>query len=284
MTVYREVAPAKVNLVLRIGPVAEDGLHEVCSLFARLDLADVVEVEPADADRVVCEGVEGPNLALAAVEAFRRIRPVPQVEVRIDKRIPIAAGLAGGSADAAAVLRALDALGSDPTSEWLVPFEHEGLVLIARSLGSDVPSQVTPGHWVVSGTGAELRRPQALPPLALVLVPAAEGLATADVFREADRLGLPRAIEPGEVSALAQREWADAQAVADALRNDLQEATLSLRPKLARTLGKLLRAGALGAQVSGSGPTVFGVFGDRAAAEAAAAEIPEAVVTMVASE
>src|SRR5436190_8982170 len=130
----RELAPAKVNLTLRVGPVAENGLHEVCSLFASIGLADVVEVKPADADRVVCEGVDGPNLALAAVEAFRRLRPVPPVEIRIDKQIPVAAGLGGGSADAAAVLRALDALVADPTSEWNVPFGFEGLYTIAASL------------------------------------------------------------------------------------------------------------------------------------------------------
>jgi 4-diphosphocytidyl-2-C-methyl-D-erythritol kinase len=280
----RERAPAKVNLVLRVGPVADNGLHAVCSLFASLELADLVEVAPAADDLVVCDGVDGPNLASAAVEAFRRLRPVPPVEIRIEKRIPVAAGLGGGSADAAAVLRALDALAADPTSEWNVPFDHEGLVLIAASLGSDVPSQVTPGHWVVAGTGEQLRKPKPLPPLALVLVPSEEGLSTADVFGEADRLGLPTPIAPDEAAALAERDWPDAHAVAGALSNDLQDATLSLRPELAGVLERLRAAGALGAQVSGSGPTVFGIFETDEAAQAAAAEIPGAVVTMVASE
>jgi 4-diphosphocytidyl-2-C-methyl-D-erythritol kinase len=284
MTVIRERAPAKVNLVLRVGEAQPNGLHEVCSLFASLELADLVEVESATEDSVVCEGVEGPNLVTAAVEAFRRFRPVPPVAIRIDKRIPVAAGLAGGSADAAAVLRALDALVADPTVEWHVPFDHDGLVLFAAALGSDVPSQVTPGHWVVTGTGAGLRKPKPLPPLALVLVPSAEGISTVEVFEEADRLGLPRAIGPHEADELAGRAWPDAQSVAAALENDLQEATLSLRPELAGTIERLRAAGALGAQVSGSGPTVFGLFPDREAAGAAAAEIPGALVTMVASE
>ena len=284
MTVIRERAPAKVNLVLRVGSARANGLHEVCSLFASLELADLVEVEPAAADSVVCDGVEGPNLVTAAVEAFRRFRPVPPVAIRIDKRIPVAAGLAGGSADAAAVLRALDAIASDPTAEWQVPFEHEGLVMFAAALGSDVPSQVTPGHWVVGGTGADLRKPKPLPPLAIVLVPSAEGLSTADVFREADRIGLPRPIDAAEAEELAAREWADADAVAAALHNDLQAATLSLRPELEDTIERLRAAGALGAQVSGSGPTIFGVFADRSAADAGAAEIPGALVTMVATE
>jgi 4-diphosphocytidyl-2-C-methyl-D-erythritol kinase len=281
--VIREQAPAKVNLVLRIGPVAPNGLHEVCSLFASLELADVVEVTPSDRDQVICEGVEGPNLAQAAIDAFRHIRPVAPVEVRIDKRIPVAGGLGGGSADAAAVLRALDALSSDPTSEWRVPLEFEGLLMIAAGLGSDVPSQVWPRSWVVEGTGAGLRTARPLPPLAVVLVPSERGLSTADVFQEADRLGLPQPIAPDAAAQLAAREWPDAQAVADALSNDLQEAALSLRPELSATLERVRDAGALGAQVSGSGPTVFGLFATSDDAEAAAAGIPGALVTMVAA-
>jgi 4-diphosphocytidyl-2-C-methyl-D-erythritol kinase len=283
VTVIRERAPAKVNLVLRVGPVAAGGLHEVCSLFASLELHDVVEVRPAAEDSVLCAGVEGPNLATRAVEAFRHVRPVPPVEVRIEKRIPVAAGLGGGSADAAAVLRALDALASDPSSEWNVPFDHDGLVMLGAHLGSDVPSQISPAHWVVHGTGERLSRPRRLPELAILLVPAGEGLSTADVFREADRLGTPAPIEPGEPAALAAREWPDAASVAAALRNDLQPAALSLRPGLQATLDRVLETGALGAQVSGSGPTVFGVFATSADAERAAAAIPGAVVTMVAS-
>ena len=279
----RELAPAKVNLVLRVGPVAENGLHEVCSLFAPLELADVVEVTASDRDLVICEGVEGPNLAQVAIDRFRHIRPVPPVEVRIQKRIPIAGGLGGGSADAAAVLRALDALSADPSSEWRLPLEWEGLVLIAAGLGSDVPSQVSPRAWVVDGTGAGLREPQALPPLALVLVPSERGLSTAEVFEEADRRGLPQPIAPEAAAQLAAREWPDAQAVADALSNDLQEAALSLRPELHDTLERVRDAGALGALVSGSGPTVFGVFASREDAERAAPAIPGALVTMVAA-
>src|SRR4051794_15438503 len=103
-----ETAPAKVNLVLRVGPRRPDGLHDICSLFASLDLADEVTVEEASADEVACPGVDGPNLAHAAIEAFRdAVAPdLPPLRVTIGKRIPIAAGLGGGSADAAAVLRA----------------------------------------------------------------------------------------------------------------------------------------------------------------------------------
>src|SRR3954465_8472807 len=102
----REQAPAKINLVLRVGPRAANGLHELCSLFASLELADELEGEPAPADPVEREGVAGPNLAAAAVERLRQFAPtVPPLRVRIVKRIPVAAGLAGGSADAAAGVR-----------------------------------------------------------------------------------------------------------------------------------------------------------------------------------
>jgi 4-diphosphocytidyl-2-C-methyl-D-erythritol kinase len=279
MSALRELAPAKVNLILRIGPVGEGGLHELCSLFAPLDLHDVVTVVRADADRIVCEGVDGPNLAERALAAFRHVRPVPPVEIRIEKRIPVAAGLGGGSADAAAVLRALDALAAEPTWEWGVPFEHDGLVLIARGLGSDVPSQVTPGTWVVSGTGERLTPARPLPRLPLVLVPSEQGLSTADVYAEADRLGIPKPLEPDAATQLAAREWPDAAAVAAALHNDLEPAALSLRPPLAATLVRVRELGALGALVSGSGPTVFGVFATGEEADRAAAQIPGAIAT-----
>jgi 4-diphosphocytidyl-2-C-methyl-D-erythritol kinase len=105
----RETAPAKVNLVLHVGPRRSDGLHELCSLFASLELADELAVEPAAQDEVVCPGVHGPNLAQRAIDAYRAAAgaaELPPLRVTIHKRIPVAAGLAGGSADAAAVLRA----------------------------------------------------------------------------------------------------------------------------------------------------------------------------------
>lgn len=274
----RELAPAKVNLVLRVGPVAPNGLHEVCSLFASLELADVVEVTEAGRDSVVCDGVDGVNLAETAIEAFRAVHDLPPLEVRIEKRIPVAGGLAGGSADAAAVLRAAHRIAGEP-------FDRDVLLAIAAQLGSDVPSQVAPSHQVVGGTGEQLTpMPRGLPPMALVLVPSERGLSTADVFREADRLGIPRQLDGGECDALARAEWADAASVAAGLSNDLEAAALSLRPDIAGSLDALRRAGALGAQVTGSGPTAFGVFADRQGAESAASAIPDALVTMVATQ
>jgi 4-diphosphocytidyl-2-C-methyl-D-erythritol kinase len=269
----RELAPAKINLVLRIGPRAPNGLHEVCSLFASLELADEVEVEPAAGDSVECEGVESPNLAGAAVERLRQYAPsLPPLRVRITKRIPVAAGLAGGSADAAAVIRAANSFHE-------LPFDEHELREIAAPLGSDVPSQIVPAHSVITGTGERVTRVE-LPEMGVVLVPAQIGLATRDVFEKAEQMKLPRAtLDPGDLHALAAEPL---NLIAARLENDLQPAALRLRPELGQTIETLLGAGALGAQVSGSGPTVFGLFADRRSADHAADRIPGALVTMVA--
>ncbi len=165
-----ERAHAKVNLVLRVGAPREDGLHPLCSLFAALELADEVRVEPrADGegeepggaaggrgDLVVCPGVEGDNLAAAAAAAFRAAAPeagLPPLRIEIVKRIPVAAGLAGGSADAAAVLRAANWLAGSPLSA-------DDLRAVAAGLGSDVPSQVAPAHAIVGCVGEHRKEPQ----------------------------------------------------------------------------------------------------------------------------
>jgi 4-diphosphocytidyl-2-C-methyl-D-erythritol kinase len=270
----REQAPAKVNLVLRIGRRQPNGLHEVASLFASLELADEVELEPAAEDSVECEGVDGPNLAAAAIERLRQYAPsLPPLRVRITKRIPVAAGLAGGSADAAAVIRAANSFHE-------VPFDDDQLREIAAPLGSDVPSQIVPTHSVVTGTGERVERVE-LPVMPVVLVRAEPGLATADVFGKAADMQLLRR-EPLDASDLHALASEPLPVIAGRLENDLQAATLQLRPELADTIQSLLDAGALGAQVSGSGPTVFGLFADEAAAAAAAAQIPGALATMVA--
>jgi 4-diphosphocytidyl-2-C-methyl-D-erythritol kinase len=269
----RELAPAKVNLVLHVGPRRENGLHELCSIFASLDLADEVAVEAGAAgeDEVVCPGVEGPNLAAQAAGAFRSaVAPdLPPLRVTIDKRIPVAAGLGGGSADAAALLRAANELAGRPLGT-------DGLTRVGATLGSDVPSQVAPAHAIVSGTGEGVE-PLALPGAWVVLVPQAEGLSTADVYAEADRIGSTRErLDPAALRELASRPLRE---LAGALENDLEPATLSLRPGVAEVADALRRAGALGARVAGSGPTVFGLFDDPARAREAAALWSDAIVT-----
>jgi 4-diphosphocytidyl-2-C-methyl-D-erythritol kinase len=277
----RESAPAKVNLVLHVGPRRPDGLHEICSLFASLELADAVTVEPLEAgggDEVICPGVSGPNLASAAIGAFRAAsaaagpapaRDLPPLRVTIEKRIPVAAGLGGGSADAAAVLRAANRIADRP-------LDASQLHAVARGLGADVPSQLDPRHALVTGAGEHVE-PVGLPDMTLLLVPAQVGLATKDVYAEADRLPSTRAhLDPESLRTLADAPLAT---LVRHMENDLEAAALSLRPELARTLALLEEAGALAARISGSGPTVFGVFAARAEADTAAALFSDAMVT-----
>ena len=248
----RERAPAKVNLLLHVGPARADGLHELASLFASVDLADDVTVAAAEADDVVCAGVAGRNLAAEAVALLRAeaIPDLPPLRVEIEKRIPVAAGMGGGSADAAAVLRAANAIAGSP-------LDAAALRTLGMRLGADVPSQVEPRHALVTGAGDGVE-PVKLPPMTLLLIPDTEGLATADVYRRADELGTTRGeLDAETVRGLAARPLEE---LAAALENDLEPAAVALRPELVERMDGLREAGALAARVTGSGPTVFGVF------------------------
>ena len=269
----REHAPAKVNLVLQVGPRRADGLHEICSLFASLELADDLRLSASETgnDLVICEGVHGNNLVETALRLFRdRVdADLPPLQVEIEKRIPVAGGMGGGSADAAAALRAANELGGRPLD--LVELRD-----LASGIGADVPSQVEPAHALVTGAG-EVVEPLALPAMALVLLPSRRGLRTADVYAEADRLPSTRErLEPGRLRELAA---GSVEQLAAALENDLQPAALSLRSNLQQGIDALLEAGALGAGLSGSGPTMFGVFAGPDDAERAAAALDGAIAT-----
>jgi 4-diphosphocytidyl-2-C-methyl-D-erythritol kinase len=270
--VLRELAYAKLNLVLHVGPPREDGMHPLCSLVASIDLADEISAEPKESgeDTVECRGVRGDNLASRALAEFRSRAggELPALAVTIHKRIPVAAGLGGGSADAAAALRIANELAGRP-------LEREELVRLAAGLGSDVPSQLEPHHALVEGTGERLEH-VSLPPFFAVLLPDDDGLSTAAVYAELDRLGGSRDhLDPEPLRRLATSPLAQ---LAASLHNDLEAAALSLRPDLRERLDALTAAGAFGAAVSGSGPTCFGLFPDRSSADAAAAGLPGALV------
>jgi 4-diphosphocytidyl-2-C-methyl-D-erythritol kinase len=271
MTVLtRERAPAKINLCLYLGSTRDDGRHELVTLFDAVSLYDDLEVATATADDVVCEGVSGPNLVRDALDGLRQARwDAPPVRVTITKRIPVAAGMGGGSADAAAMLRLAPRLGGT---------DGVSLLRIAGRLGADVPSQLVPGPWLGVGAGHRLLPAPPLAPYSVVVVPQPFPLSTADVYRESDRLGLARSAVELDVV----RHQLTLGFSAELIVNDLQPAALSLAPRLGETLGAVERAGADHALVCGSGPTVIGLFwgadGSARAREAASrlrAEHPE---------
>ncbi|HUC07285.1 MAG TPA: hypothetical protein VMR96_04275 [Solirubrobacterales bacterium] len=267
-------APAKLNLCLYLGARRDDGLHELCSLFEPLALADLITLPTlttpeggqsrmgAELDEVVCAEVEGENLVARALAALReRGWQHPPLRVEIEKRIPVAAGLGGGSADAAAVLR-------------LAVGEVADLEQIAAALGADVPSQLTPALALVRGAGERIERLPQPAPHAVVLLPGGGGLSTADVFAEADRLGLGRSedelAELARDLRMAAGAGASPLAYPELLANDLEPAARSLRPEIGAALDALREAGAPRALLTGSGPTAFGLFDSIAAAQEAA--------------
>jgi 4-diphosphocytidyl-2-C-methyl-D-erythritol kinase len=268
----REAAPAKLNLCLFLGPARTvDGRHELVTVFQPLTLADDVALEPAPlgarGDEVSCPGVPGPpseNLAAAALRAFRARTgwDGPPVRLRIDKRIPVAAGMAGGSADAGAALRlAARAAGVD----------NDALLReVAFGLGADVPAQVRPARCLATGAGEELRALDGPAAAYTVLVlPAGDPLRTADVYRQADTMGLARSrAELDERSLAVAAHGADLPD--DLVVNDLEPAARALCPAVDEALAAVRGAGADRALVCGSGPTVVGLFRSVDAARGAA--------------
>lgn len=272
MSILTALAPAKINLGLTVGPVrASDGRHELVSVMQSISLADELTLVPApqgaSADVVDCPDVEvdaHENLASLALGAFRGATgwQAPPVLLRIEKRIPVAAGLGGGSADAACALRlarAASGLG-----------DEDLLRRLAAELGADVPAQVAPGRWLATGAGemlAELPSPSSA--LGVLILPGAGALSTAEVYREADRLAPPR--EHAELSLRREQlisalgSGAAVPAATELLHNDLQRAAVSLCPEILQALDQAHEAGADHVLVSGSGPTVLGLYWRRGA-------------------
>jgi 4-diphosphocytidyl-2-C-methyl-D-erythritol kinase len=266
-------APAKLNLQLTVGPRRPDGFHPLATIFHAVSLFDEVTVRPAGKVTVRVEGegagqipVGRGNLAAQAAAALRRATGIREgAEIRIRKRIPVAAGLAGGSADAAAALVACNKL-------WDAGLSSAELSELAAGLGSDVPFSLAGGTAVGLGRGDRLTQALASGRYHWVLAVADGGLSTAAVYAECDRLraaaaadghsyvagrrGSMRSGRP-EVSRdlLGALRSGDPTAVGALLSNDLQPAALSLRPQLRQTLEAGSEHGALASIVSGSGPT-----------------------------
>lgn len=259
-------APGKVNLSLFLGARRPDGRHELTTLIESVSLADELELATRVSldDDVVCPGVEEPNIVSRALAGLRsRGWDAPRVQVTIRKHIPIAAGMGGGSADAAALLR---------MAARLARIDEGVLEELAAELGSDVPSQLTPGLVLGTGAGDEVELRAPLAPHAFVIVPLPHRLSTASVYAEADRLGVGD--NELEFAARLPDLWASltpgARLPARLIVNELEPAAVSLCPAISGALAAVRDAGAEHAFVSGSGPTVAGIFWDPPASDSAA--------------
>ncbi|MFF3613504.1 4-(cytidine 5'-diphospho)-2-C-methyl-D-erythritol kinase [Streptomyces sp. NPDC002580] len=250
--------PAKVNVQLAVGGARPDGFHDLANVFLAVGLYDEVTVTPADRLRVTCAGPDADQVPLdhsnlaarAALELARRYGLDPAVHLHIAKDIPVAGGMAGGSADGAGALLACDAL-------WGTNASREELLEICAELGSDVPFSLVGGAALGTGRGERLSVLEVGGTFHWVFATAGRGLSTPAVFREFDRMNegvrVPEPVASQDLlDALAK---GDAGALARTVSNDLQPAALSLFPELADTLAAGRAAGALAALVSGSGPT-----------------------------
>ena len=260
--------PAKVNLQLSVGAVRPDGYHELATVFQAVGLCDEIVARPA-ADggiRLTISGegeavlpLDEGNLAHRAATLLAEHTGVePSVELHIHKAIPIAGGMAGGSADAAATLLACDTL-------WRQSTPREELIALAGELGSDVPFALHGGTAIGTGRGEHLTSVLSRGSFHWVFAIADGGLSTPEVYEECDRLRGGRKVPDPYVSDMLMQavRAGDAVLLGKALHNDLQPAALSLRPQLGQVLEVGEEYGALGGLVSGSGPTCAFVARDE---------------------
>ncbi|WP_026545023.1 4-(cytidine 5'-diphospho)-2-C-methyl-D-erythritol kinase [Arthrobacter sp. 35/47] len=265
----RVKAPGKINVSLRVGTPREDGYHSVASVYLAVSLYEEITATATDdgAITVTVDGqgslnlpmeeipLDASNLAARAAALLAELSENSTgVHLNITKRVPIAGGMGGGSADAAATLLACDAL-------WNSGFSRDELAKIAVDLGADVPFALIGGTAVGVGVGEQLTPAISKTPLHWVLVPSGFGLSTPAVYRTLDDLRLANGDVPPEIpeidpQILTAMRSGDAHALADLLHNDLQAAALELAPELKDILHAGRDAGALAGIVSGSGPTV----------------------------
>ncbi|MFN3448471.1 MAG: 4-(cytidine 5'-diphospho)-2-C-methyl-D-erythritol kinase [Roseococcus sp.] len=269
-----EAAPAKVNLFLHVTGRRADGYHLLDSLAVFGPACDALAAEPAPGLSLALDGPQGgalaaepDNLVLRAARALaQRAGVTGGAALRLTKRLPVASGIGGGSADAAAALRLLDRL-------WGTRLGEAALMEIAATLGADVPVCVPSRPARMQGVGERLGPAPRLPPCGLLLANPGLPLATPEVFRARAASGAGFSLEAALPAA-----WASAEAMAAdlaRLRNDLEAPALALCPPIGEVLAALRALpGALLARMSGSGATCFGLFASPAAAEAAAALLP----------
>ena len=265
--IIKILAPAKVNFYLQVVGKRPDGYHDLVSVMQALELADLVSIKRTGPGiTLTCDSQEVPsgeaNIAYRAAESVIREAGLDQgVEIRIEKRIPVAAGLGGGSSDAAAALRGMDLL-------FGLGIPAERLREMGRALGADVPFFLSWPSARAEGVGERLTE---LPPPAetwLVLVNPGFGVSTKWVY-ESLNLGLTNSIDDITLPQFRGPAY-DAGLLVSYLRNDLERVTAGRYPQIEEIKRRLVEEGALGAMMSGSGPTTFGIFSLRTEAERAA--------------
>jgi 4-diphosphocytidyl-2-C-methyl-D-erythritol kinase len=291
-------APGKLNLYFGVGALETSGFHDVISLYQAVDVWETVTVEPAAdwgvgvSGRIAAEQLpmiptDRTNLvvraALTLADYLDFADPQP-IRFQILKRIPVSAGLAGGSADAAAALLATDAL-------WCSGVDEAVLADCAAKVGSDVPFALLGGTALGTGRGEKLEPLTSNTKTHWVLIPDFEGLSTPAVYRKLDDLRREAGADPLQFHAptrpselIAALQSGDLRSVAEHMHNDLELAAIALKPTLANTIAKAEELGALRAMVSGSGPTVAALCEDADAANRVAAEFIGAIVTSSTSE
>ena len=264
VTEIRRLCPAKVNLYLKVLGRRADGYHEVVTVMQPLSLADELWLTPGKGLALVCQpptlvpsGAQ--NLVWRAAEKFAAaIGQEPQVHIHLVKKIPVAAGLGGGSSDAAGTLLALNHLAGHP-------LDFSALHRLAAELGADVPFFLSLGPAVGRGIGTDLSSLD-LPPFWYVLLNPGWSISTRRVYENLD-------MKVVAGSGAAPREAWDREHPEEWVTNDLETVILTRHPELRALLGLLAQAGARIQGMSGSGPTLFGLFADQEAAQEAAGEI-----------
>lgn len=280
--------PAKVNLQLSVGPLGADGFHEVTTVFQAISLFDDVTVATAPTGEGIKISITGQtsggvpadnsNLAVKAAQLMIKNYNLPEdLVIKLKKEIPVAGGMAGGSADAAGVIVGLDSL-------FELGLSRDVMESVGSKIGSDVPFSICGGVAIGTGRGDQITPALAKGSYNWVLALSGQGLATPSVYQECDRLREGLSIAPPVVSEplMQALRAGDAKALGKALSNELQPAACSLRPALRLVLDVGVDYGALGGIVSGSGPTVaFLVSDDEHAMDLTVALSSSGVVSSV---
>ncbi|MBU8908424.1 4-(cytidine 5'-diphospho)-2-C-methyl-D-erythritol kinase [Desertibacillus haloalkaliphilus] len=249
-------APAKINLALDVLHKRDDGFHEVEMIMTTVDLADRVDLIELNEDSIAVEVSEGfvpndeRNLAYQAADVLKKRFQIKKgVSIYISKKIPVAAGLAGGSSDAAATLRGLNLL-------WNLELSDHELAEIGAEIGSDVSFCVYGGTALATGRGEIIKQIESPPPCWVVLAKPPIGVSTAEVYR---KLNIDKAKESGVQPMLQAINEQNFDDICEHLSNDLESVTFKLHPEVKRIKEQMKRFGAEGVLMSGSGPTVFGL-------------------------